>query len=124
MPVFVTGASGFLGGRLAQVLHARGEKVVILARRNADISHLLGLPIRIVRGDLSDPELLRSAVRDASRIYHCAACSTDWAKFETYRQANVVGTQNLLLAARDAKRLEPFVPISTCDVYGYPQITC
>jgi nucleoside-diphosphate-sugar epimerase len=124
MPVFVTGASGFLGGRLAQVLHARGEEVTILARKNADISHLLGLPIRIVRGDLSDPEFLRGAIRNSTRIYHCAACSTDWAKLETYRQANVAGTRNLLLAAQSADRLERFVHISTCDVYGYPKTPC
>ena len=124
MPVFVTGATGFLGGRLAQVLSARGEEVIVLARRNADVSHLSGSSIRIVRGDLSDQEFLRSSTQDASRIYHCAACSTDWAKLETYRQANVVGTQNLLLAARSATHLERFVHISTCDVYGYPRIPC
>jgi nucleoside-diphosphate-sugar epimerase len=124
MPVFVTGASGFLGGRLVEVLSARGDEVIILARKNADISHLSGLPIRIVRGDLSDVEFLRNATQDASRIYHCAACSTDWAKLETYQQANVVGTQNLLLAARDASRLDRFVYISTCDVYGYPRVPC
>src|SRR3954447_19771161 len=118
MPVFVTGASGFLGGRLAQVLSARGDEVIVLARQNADISHLSGLPIRIARGDLSDPEFLRGLVQDASQIYHCAACSTDWAKIETYEQANVVGTRNLLLAAQHAERLERFVHISTCDVYG------
>src|SRR5450631_1462662 len=124
MPVFVTGASGFLGGRLVEVLSARGDEVIILARKNADISHLSGLPIRIVRGDLSDVEFLRNATQDASRIYHCAACSTDWAKLETYHQANVVGTKNLLLAASHASGLERFVYISTCDVYGYPRITC
>jgi len=82
------------------------------------------LPVRIVRGDLSDPALLRNAIQDASRIYHCAACSTDWASPEIYREANIVGTQNLLLAARRAERLERLVYISTCDVYGYPQIPC
>src|SRR3954454_4413854 len=106
MPVFVTGASGFLGGRLAQVLSARGEEVIVLARTNADVSHLSELPVRIVRGDLSDPSFLRNAIQDSNRIYHCAACSTDWAKIEVYREANVVGTQSLLLAARHAEHLQ------------------
>ena len=124
MPSFITGASGFLGGRLVQVLSTREDEVIILARQNADLSHLSGLPIRIVRGDLGDPDFLRNATQNANRIYHCAACSTDWAKLDTYREANVVGTQNLLLAARYAPRLDRFIHISTCDVYGYPSIPC
>lgn len=124
MPVFITGASGFLGGRLAEVLVSQGEEVIVLARAGADMLHLSHLPIRIVRGDLGDIPTLRQAVRNVSRIFHCAACSTDWAPLDTYYQANVAGTQNLLTAARDADSLQRFVHVSTCDVYGYPRIPC
>lgn len=124
MSVLVTGASGFLGGRLVEVLVSRGEEVIILARARADMQHLSHLPIRIVRGDLSDIPKLRQAVRNVSHIFHCAACSTDWAPLDTYYQANVAGTQNLLSAARDADGLQRFVHVSTCDVYGYPRVPC
>ena len=62
MSVFLTGASGFLGGRLAQVLSARGEEVSS-SRAEGQTSAIFQLPIRIVRGDLSDPAFLRSAPR-------------------------------------------------------------
>jgi nucleoside-diphosphate-sugar epimerase len=124
MPVFITGASGFLGGRLAQMLLERGEEVVVLARPTADLTHLSNLPIQVVRGDLSDVAALREAVREAHTIYHCAACSTDWAPVKTYYEANVVGTRNLLTAASYSTRLRRVVHISTCDVYGYPRVPC
>ena len=124
MAVFVTGASGFLGGRLTQVLQERGEDVIILARGHSDLSHLAGLPFRIVRGALNDRAVLQSALKDATRIFHCAACSTDWAAHNTYFETNVTGTKNLLEAARAAPRLERFVHVSTTDVYGYPELPC
>ena len=124
MPVLVTGASGFLGGRLAQMLHQRGEEVHILARPSSDLRHLAGIPVPIIRGDLSDQPSLSAAVRDVTRIFHCAACSTDWAPWSTYFQANVVGTQNLLAAALTAPKLERFVHVSTTDIYGYPLVPC
>lgn len=122
MPVLVTGASGFLGGRLAQMLVERGDEVVVLARAKADLRHLDGLPVRVVRGDLADEAALLDAVTDATGIYHCAACSTDWAPDATYFSANVTGTRNLLVAARSAAKLERFLHVSTTDIYGYPEL--
>jgi nucleoside-diphosphate-sugar epimerase len=57
-------------------------------------------------------------------VYHCAACSTDWAPLATYLAANVVGTQNLLDAAVRAGSVERFLHVSTTDVYGYPRVPC
>ncbi len=122
--VLVTGASGFLGGRLTEMLAAQGHRVRILARRTADLSHLSHLSIHIIAGDLNDTVALVEAVRDVRVIYHCAACSTDWASPSTYFAANVLGTQNLLTAALAAPRLERFVHVSTTDVYGYPLTVC
>jgi nucleoside-diphosphate-sugar epimerase len=125
MPVLVTGASGFLGGRLAQVLARQGEQVIVLARANSDLRHLSGLNgLRIVRGSLTDSEALAEAARDATRIFHCAAASTDWAAPEVYLASNVWGTEILLAAAQKARRLERFLHVSTTDVYGYPTIPC
>lgn len=125
MPVLVTGASGFLGGRLAQVLAREGEQVTVLARAGSGLGHLSGLPqLRVVRGSLTDSGSLLEAVRDATHIFHCAAASTDWAPAEVYLESNVRGTEMLLLAAREARQLERFVHISTTDVYGYPVTPC
>jgi len=124
MTILITGASGFLGGRLAQLLAAQHAEVAVLARPTAALSHLDNLPIRILQGDLTDPASLRAAVQGITHIFHCAACSTDWAPWDTYYQANVVGTQNLLDAALQSPSLERFIHVSTTDVYGYPTIPC
>jgi nucleoside-diphosphate-sugar epimerase len=122
--VLITGASGFLGGRLTQMLAERGEQVRVLARGSSDLRHLSHLQIQIARGDLSDAVALAEAVRGVRVIYHCAACSTDWAPWATYVAANVAGTQNVLDAAVRAGTVERFVHVSTTDVYGYPRVPC
>jgi nucleoside-diphosphate-sugar epimerase len=131
--VLVTGASGFLGGRLVEMLAERGEPVRILARATSDLGHLShlqrqivpgDLEIQIVRGDLDDAAALAEAVRGVRVVYHCAACSTDWAPLTTYRTTNIAGTQNLLDAAVRAGTVERFLHVSTTDVYGYPRVPC
>jgi nucleoside-diphosphate-sugar epimerase len=121
---FVTGAGGFLGGRLTQVLAGRGVEVRILARRSSDLSHLQGLTVEVVRGSLADLPVLQKAVQGITRIFHCAASSTDWAPWQTYFDSNVTGTTNLLRAAADASELRRFLHVSTTDVYGYPLRVC
>jgi nucleoside-diphosphate-sugar epimerase len=122
--VFVTGASGFLGGRLAELLAARGDEVVVLARTSADMRHLAHVPVRVVPGHLGELETLQHAMRGVTQIFHCAAASTDWASPQTFYEANVRGTENLLAAAETVIGLKRFVHVSTTDVYGYPPVPC
>lgn len=121
MRALVTGGSGFLGGRLTQMLVARGVQVTVLARAGADLRHLEGLPVRFVRGSLAEFAAVREAVRGQTHIFHCAACSTDWAAERTYFESNVMGTGMLLEAASRAPGIERLVHVSTTDVYGYPE---
>src|SRR5512136_559649 len=115
MAVLVTGASGFLGGRLAQVLAARGEPVRILARPGNNLSHLDGLPVEVIEGSLGDMESLNRAAAGCKVIYHCAGTSTDWAPWDTFYSANVTGVRNLIEAAARDSALERFVHVSTSD---------
>src|ERR1700694_3864557 len=116
MPVLVTGASGFLGGRLVQMLADCGASVRILARPASDLRHLANSRFEVTRGDLSDVELLKLALRDVTHVYHCAGCSTDWARWKVYYQSNVEGVRNLVRAALEAPSLERFLHVSSTDI--------
>jgi nucleoside-diphosphate-sugar epimerase len=124
MAVLVTGATGFLGGRLAQVLAGGGETVRILARPGRSLQHLAGSPVAVIPGDLGAIESLARAVHGVTHVYHCAACSTDWAPWHLYYEANVDGVKNLLDAAARVDGLQRFLHVSTTDVYGYPAQPC
>jgi nucleoside-diphosphate-sugar epimerase len=116
--VLVTGASGFLGGRLAEILVDRGEEVRVLARATSDLRHLDGLRVEVVRGDAA------AAVSGVTHIYNCAGCSTDWAPWRAFHEANVSGVEELLRVAAGVKGLQRFLHVSTTDVYGYPLVPC
>jgi nucleoside-diphosphate-sugar epimerase len=124
----ITGASGFLGGRLAQRLAERDVPVRVVVRKNSKTEHLAGLPLEVVRAELLDADALLAAMRGVSHVFHCAGCSTDWAPAQTYFEANVEATRALLLASRTVATqgggLERFVHVSTTDVYGYPKAVC
>jgi nucleoside-diphosphate-sugar epimerase len=121
MRVLVTGASGFLGGRLVQMLAQHGYDVTILIRKSSNISHLEGYSFTPLLGDLSDESSLVKAVQGCEIVFHCAALSTDWAPWNEFYGANVLGVQHLLRAALNSKSLKRFVHVSTTDVYGYPE---
>src|SRR6202034_2862373 len=104
-----------LGGRVAQMLVSRGEQVTVLARPRADLRHLDSLPLRVVSGSLSDADALTEAVRGVTHIYHCAACSSDWAPRLTFEEANIAGVRNLLEAAAKVPTLRCFLHVSTTD---------
>jgi oxidoreductase len=124
MIVLVTGASGFLGGRVAQLLAADGVEVRALVRKGRDVHHLTGTRIQFVPGDLSNTESVTTAVKGVSHVIHCAACSTDWAPWRLFFESNVTGVANLVRAAAHESRLERFLHVSTTDVYGYPKFPC
>src|SRR5689334_18191871 len=106
MTILVTGGSGHLGANLLRRLTSGSEGsegIVALERRGSDNRALDGLPIKRVEGDLRDMEAVRRAVSGVRQIYHCAAklSTTEGGEREIY-DCNVVGTRNLLAAAREA----------------------
>ena len=116
-PVFITGATGSIGSRLAERLARAGGAVKVLVRDPSRLGSLeLSKGIEIINGDLSKPESLRGCVADRSVVYHCAAKLTgsDWAQ---YRAVNVGGTRALLKEAERAG-VDRFVHVSTIGVYA------
>jgi dihydroflavonol-4-reductase len=103
MKVLVTGATGFIGGNLVRKLRERGYAVRALVRPSSNRVLLRGLDIEEVPGDLLEPPSLDEALRGCEALFHAAAQYTFWAPHpETIYLANVVGTVNVLTAARRA----------------------
>ena len=116
MKVLVTGATGFLGKQTAKRLKADGVEVTGLGRNLAQGKMLEKMGIRFFQADLSEPEALATAFRGQDSVIHCAALSSPWGKYKDFYQANVVGTANVIAAAKKAgiKRL---VHVSTPSLY-------
>ncbi len=119
-PCLVTGASGFIGGRLAARMADEGRPVRCLVRPSSDTAALTALGLPVVRGELNDRASLDAAAEGCTGVVHCAALVSDWAGVAEIRAANVTGTANLLGAATRAG-VSRFVHMSTTDVYGHPQ---
>ncbi|MHB8234428.1 MAG: aminotransferase class III-fold pyridoxal phosphate-dependent enzyme, partial [Solirubrobacteraceae bacterium] len=115
----VTGASGFIGGRLTRRLLQEGHSVRCLVRESSDVSQLRDLDVEIAVGDLTSPPSLARAVQGCRYVLHCGALVSDWATKQEMTAANVDGTRNLLDACVGAS-VERVVHFSTTDVYGYP----
>jgi ornithine--oxo-acid transaminase len=115
----VTGATGFIGGHLAQRLLDDGRQVRCLVRSTSDTTLLESMPVEIAVGDLTDAVSLERATEGCRHVVHCGAQVSDWATTEQMTQTNVVGTRNLLRAAAQAS-VQRFLHVSSTDVYGYP----
>src|SRR5258708_3152830 len=110
--VFVTGGSGFVGRNLIAMLCARGTEVRALARSTAAAEAVAKVGAEAVRGDLSDEAALRAGMAGCNVVFHSAAHVEDWGRFEEFYQANVLGTERMLSAAR-AAGVPRFVHVST-----------
>jgi nucleoside-diphosphate-sugar epimerase len=115
----LTGASGFIGGHLAERLLSEGWQIRCLVRPTSDTTRLRRLGAELVIGDLTRPSSLADAVEGCRHVLHCAAMVSDWATVDEIRRVNVLGTQGVLRASAAAS-VKRFVHLSTTDVYGHP----
>lgn len=99
-PVFITGASGFIGGRIAGRLLAEGRRVRVLSRR--PVPHLEKLGAEVVSGDLHDPAALRRGCTGASTVFHVAGRVGVWGPAADFLRVNVEGTRHVIAACHAA----------------------
>src|SRR5919197_5336944 len=97
---FVTGGSGFIGGRAIERLRAEGWEARALARSEAALERVRELGAEPVSGDLGDVAALRTGADGVDVVLHCAAKADDWGTPEEFERVNVRGTENVLAAAR------------------------
>src|SRR5580700_6518039 len=116
----VTGGNGFVGCHVVRALLARGDRVRVLARENADLSALISLPVEIVRGDLRYFDSIERAVNGCNEVYHVAADYRLWLTDPAPMYAtNVDGTRHVIRAATDAG-VSRIVYTSTVGALGIP----
>jgi nucleoside-diphosphate-sugar epimerase len=99
---FVTGGSGFIGGRLIERLVAEGRPVRALARSDAAAAKVEALGADAVRGDLADRASLAAGAAGCATAFHLAAHLGEWGPWEDFERGNVEGTRNALAACREA----------------------
>jgi dihydroflavonol-4-reductase len=102
MQAFVTGGTGFVGSHVVRVLLQQGYQVKALVRPSSNLANLRGLDVELVKGDLTDLNLWQQ-MRGCQYLFHVAAHYSLWQvdRQLLYRH-NVIGTRNVLEAARKA----------------------
>jgi nucleoside-diphosphate-sugar epimerase len=120
MRAFVTGATGFVGSRLAKKLLDRGDEVVCLVRSPAKAADLEKAGCTLVQGDLSDQATIRKAMDGADAVFHLAAdyrVGVRTSEYPKMQDANIGGTTRVLDAAIDAG-VGKIVYVSTIAAFG------
>jgi predicted dehydrogenase/nucleoside-diphosphate-sugar epimerase len=114
--VLITGASGFIGTRVAEVLSLRdGWQVRGLVHRPAGAARLARLPVELVQGDLRRPADLERAVAGCDAVVHCAV-GTEYGNAHALRAVTVGGTESLVDAAGRAG-VSRFVHLSSIGIH-------
>jgi dTDP-glucose 4,6-dehydratase len=126
--VLVTGAGGFIGSHLVETLVQHGAQVRAFVRYNSrnDPGLLSLLPpdvlanLEVLSGDLRDLAAVQSAMRAVSHVFHLGALIAipySYQRPAEVVETNIIGTLNVLLAARDLQ-VERLVHTSSSEVYG------
>lgn len=129
--VLITGADGFIGSHLVELLLEKGHNVKAFVYYNSFNSWgwLESLPknqlnqVEVFAGDIRDPNGIRLALKGVDVVYHLAALIAipfSYHSPDSYIDTNVKGTLNVLQAARDFN-LERVLITSTSEVYGTAQ---
>jgi nucleoside-diphosphate-sugar epimerase len=114
--IFITGATGLVGGHAAEEALHRGHRVRALVRPTSDTRWLDQWGVEKIAGDLEDEQALKRGLAEVDWVFNCAAKVGDWGTLEEFRRLNVDALRLLLDAACSAK-IERFVHVSSLGVY-------
>jgi nucleoside-diphosphate-sugar epimerase len=109
---FVTGGSGFIGGRLIDRLRSEGWSVRALVRSERSAETVRARGAEPVMGDIADADSIRQGAHGCSHAFHAAAHLGDWGPRDDFVRDNVTGTENAL-AGTAAAGVKRFVHVGT-----------
>jgi nucleoside-diphosphate-sugar epimerase len=112
----ITGATGFIGCRLAEIACERKIPVVGLVRNWSGAARLARLSLQMSSGDLLRTESLRKAMQGCDVVFHCAVDNRLGGR--AHWRSSVAGTENVMKAALQAG-VKRIVYLSSAAVYGY-----
>ncbi|KAJ1298480.1 hypothetical protein BS78_01G456900 [Paspalum vaginatum] len=118
MRVVVTGATGYLGGRLCAALADAGHAVRALVRRSSDVS---GLPrdVDLAYGDVTDADSLSAAFDACDVVFHAAAAVEPWLPdASVFIKVNVGGLENVVKAAKRTPSVKKIIYTSSFFAIG------
>jgi NAD dependent epimerase/dehydratase len=127
--VLVTGADGFIGSHLTEMLVTKGYYVKALAQYNSFnnwgwLEHVnYKNDIEIVSGDIRDPHYCKTISKDVEIIFHLAALIAipfSYIVPHSYVETNIKGTLNICQAAKE-NEISKLIHTSTSEVYGTAQ---
>lgn len=119
MKVLLTGANGFVGSHILDVLLEEGIPTTVLLRPGSNRlflnHHLPKLEIRT--GSITEPQTLMPALAGVTHVIHCAGC-TKSVRAAGFFESNHLGTQNLVQASNSQPGVQRFIHISSLAVSG------
>lgn len=116
MRALVTGGGGFLGGRITQMLHARGDEVFALGRHTYPHHERAG--IRTIQADLRDAAAVRDACEGMDVVFHAGALAGIWGRRKAFWDTNVKGTEHVITACRACRVPKLIYTSSPSVVFG------
>ena len=129
LEVLVTGAGGFIGSHLSELLVERGAKVRPFVRYNSSTTSgwleesCYKREMEIIRGDIRDRDGVLDAMQGCDLVFHLAALvgiPYSYIAPDSYVETNITGTLNICQAARDSG-VQQIIHTSTSEVYGTAQ---
>ncbi len=116
--VFVTGATGFIGGNLVDALLRKGCSVTCLVRNSSKKDILQKRPVRLIIGDINDLAAIQKEMGAVDTVFHVAGAIKASSRRQ-YFHINQLGTRRLLEALAEANpALKRFVHISSLAAAG------
>lgn len=118
MKILITGATGYMGNKLAMCLAENGNSVNVLVRNLHSANIPVHKNIAVFKGDVTDVCSIDAAIKDCKQVYHTAGLVKLFDKdYKLFYEVNVDGTRNLLEKSLEYG-VEKFVYTSTCSVIG------